>query len=108
MKRSFVLIVIVAAIAAISCKKNESAEADNLYSQGKYEQAIGKYNEYLKIYPRHVKSLYNRGRCYEELGQYERAMEDFNKALEIDPKNTQALQSVGLDFYRLRTGRFLF
>src|SRR5690606_32288311 len=84
----------------MGCSENESVKADESYKKGNYKEAIELYNEYLGMYPRHVKSIYNRGRSYEQLGEYDKALQDFEKVIELDPKNTQALQSIGLDYYR--------
>ena len=62
--------------------------------------AIQEYNEYLKLRPKHVKTLYNRGRAYEEMGIYDRALEDFLKVITIDENNDNAYLSIGKYYYR--------
>jgi tetratricopeptide (TPR) repeat protein len=72
----FLLILIVVPIL-FSCHDENSLLGDAYYESGKYHEAIEAYDEFLKLKPRHVKTIYNRGRCYQELGEYEKAMADF-------------------------------
>ncbi|MEM8893938.1 MAG: tetratricopeptide repeat protein, partial [Bacteroidota bacterium] len=58
------------------------------------------YTEYIKLNPTSVKSIYNRGRAYEELGQYQKAFQDWTKVMELDKKNTNALLSLSTHYYR--------
>ena len=78
----FLFIVLVNILFA--CQNENSLLGDRYFEAGDYQKAIEAYNEYLKLKPRHVKSIYNRGRCYQELGQYDRAMVDFNKVVDLD------------------------
>ena len=88
-------------LALVSCGNEERSKGDLLFAQKKYKEAIAAYDEYLKLYPHHVKSLYNRGRSYEELRQFDKAVEDFHKVLEEDSKNTAALLSLAEHNYRI-------
>jgi tetratricopeptide (TPR) repeat protein len=47
-----------------------------------------------------VKTIYNRGRAYEEMGIYQRSLEDFLKVIDIDENNDNAYLSVGKHYYR--------
>jgi tetratricopeptide (TPR) repeat protein len=85
---------------ASSCQDENSLVGDQYFEAGNYEKAIDAYNDYLKLKPRHVKTIYNRGRCYQELGQYDKAMEDFNKVIKLDGNNENALLSIGQEMYR--------
>ena len=44
----------------------------------------------LKLEPRNVSALYNRGCIYDQLEQYEAALADYSKALELDTVSLQA------------------
>ena len=46
------------------------------------KKAIELYTESLKLKPNDTKSLYRRGRAYEELKDFDNAVSDFNKVLE--------------------------
>ncbi len=82
------------------CKNEDAILGDQLFEKGKFEEAINAYDHYLELQPTHVKSIYNRGRAYEELGLYKQALDDFEQVLEIDKKNVSALLSIGNHHYR--------
>lgn len=92
-------LIIILMVAAVSCQNENSLLGDEYFEAGKYEKAIEAYNEYLKLEPRHVKTIYNRGRCYQELGNQEAALKDFNKVIELDGNNENALLSLGQILY---------
>lgn len=83
-----------------SCKDEDVVKGDQLFRQGKYEEAVEAYDDYLKLNPGHVKSIYNKARAYEELGRYDKAFATFQEVLDIDEKHTAALMSVGQHYYR--------
>ncbi len=96
-----VLIGLTLGIATLCGCKDESVHlGDSFFNQGNYENAIEAYTGYLKLHPNNIKSLYNRGRAYEELGNYEMALADFNKVLENDPNHVQARLSIANNLYR--------
>ena len=84
----------------LSCEQQASQEGDVLYQSGDYEGAVKAYTEYLTLYPTDVKSLYNRGRAYEEMELYELSIKDFKAVLENEPENLQANLSAGSYYYR--------
>jgi len=61
----------------IACSEQASEEGDLYYQAGDFEQAIRSYSAYLELNPTNVKTLYNRGRAYEELELFELAFKDF-------------------------------
>lgn len=95
--RTFFLVASV--VWLTGCNSDVTREADNLFRQGKYQEAITAYDEYLTTKPKDVKSLYNRGRAYEELGNLEKAKNDFLKVLDIDGDNLNANLSMGQYWY---------
>ncbi len=88
-------------VAAIGCNNQDSFNGDDLFEDEKYEEAIDAYTSYLSTHPDHVKSLYNRGRSYEEVGQAEPAIKDFEAIIELDPKNISAYLSLAKISYNL-------
>ena len=82
------------------CKDESVYIGDGFFNQGNYEKAIEAYTNYLELNPNNIKSLYNRGRAYEELGNYELALADFNKVLENDPNHVQSRLSIAINLYR--------
>ncbi len=86
--------------ATVSCSNEDSLQGDEYFNNEQYEEAVQAYTEYLKIKPRHIKTLYNRGRSYQELKKYDLAIEDFKAVLKLDPKNESAFLSIGQEMYR--------
>jgi len=87
-------------VLLISCSEQASEEGDELYQAGDFEQAIRLYTAYLELNPTNVKTLYNRGRAYEELELFELAIKDFVSVLEEDGESLQGNLSVGGYYYR--------
>lgn len=87
-------------IIVSSCQNENSHLGDEFFKNGEYKKAIEAYDSYLKLKPKHVKTIYNRGRCYQELGAFDKALEDFNLVIKFDANNENALLSIGQEFYR--------
>jgi tetratricopeptide (TPR) repeat protein len=96
MKNVFVLFF---ALAIVSCSNENSKNGDKFFSNGEYEKAVEAYTVYLNTEPRDIKTIYNRGRAYEELGKYELALKDFNRVIKEDPLNVNAHLSIMADYY---------
>ena len=94
----FFFIALMTTISA--CQNENSLIGDEYFKVGRYNKAIEAYNDFLKLKPKHVKTIYNRGRCYQELGQYNNALKDFNLVIKLDANNENALLSIGQEFYR--------
>ena len=96
------LVLLVCAIVSAclsSCESEVTREGDNFFNDGKYLEAVDAYSEYLSTRPKDIKTLYNRGRAYEELGQLERARTDFISVLNIEANNLNANLSMGKYWY---------
>lgn len=98
-KINSLLLLVILMITSCS-KSSESDVADQFFKQGSYEKAIASYDSFLKLEPHNIKSIYNRGRAYEELGRFEEAVSDYERVLEIDPENISANLSIGKNYYR--------
>ena len=82
-----------------SCTGKKTEEGDRLYDQGEYIEALEAYNTYLTIYPRNIKTLYNRARTYDKLNRPTEAKQDLNTLLELEPNHLQARITLGeIDF----------
>ena len=100
MKNTLYFVLPVLLLVGGGCKDNRSTQGDAHFKNQEYELAIAAYNDYLSLKPNNIKSLYNRGRSFEELGDFDKALEDYNRILEINPDNIHANLSIGKDFYR--------
>ena len=77
-------------------------EAQRLYTQGKFELAIGHFSEALEQKYADVFSAYNvRGLCKYNLSQYDEAIEDFNMAIEASIDRAAGYYNRGSAFYAL-------
>lgn len=97
------LLVMVSLLWA--CNDDVTREGDRLFNDGQYQQAVAAYTEYLTTKPKDIKSLYNRGRAYEEMGQAEKAKADFIKVLDLDADNVNANMSMGKYWYNKESYR---
>ena len=88
------LATVLILLVTSGCRNEESVKGDNLYDDGKYEEAIDAYTSYLETHPNHAKSIYNRGRSYEEMGEIKKAIEDFKVLVKLDPENINAYLSL--------------
>jgi len=61
------------------------AEGNELYEQGRLDEAIDKYTEAIERGGASEEFYHRRGIAYCDLGQIERGIEDFNEAIRIEP-----------------------
>lgn len=90
----WVFAALIGITSLVSCSENLSKKGDQLYNEGKFQEAVIEYGNVLKNKPKYVKALYNRGRAYEEMGDFQKAEKDFLAAYAQDSKNTQVLLSL--------------
>ena len=60
-------------------------QAHNLANEGRYDEAIEKYNKAIELNPNYAIAYAGRGQAYFKLGQYDLAIPDLAKAIELDP-----------------------
>lgn len=70
-------------------------EGSSLNSLGFYTEALECFEEALRIVPRFVGVLVNKGRSLGNLNRYEEAIECYDKVLQIDPRSVNALIGKG-------------
>lgn len=61
-----------------------------LFDAGKTQEAIGYYEQALRVKPDHAEASYNLGNAYWQQGKRHKAMECYAKALQSSPKNAAA------------------
>jgi tetratricopeptide (TPR) repeat protein len=77
------------------------AEGDELYEQGRIEEAIDKYTEAIRPPYECEEPYHHRGIAYCDLGQIERGIQDFNEAIRICPECGDAYYSRGVAYAEL-------
>ncbi len=66
---------------------------------GKFDQALGDFNEALKLKPNDPALYDYRGVAYRAKGQDDKAIADFNKAMELDPKFARAYRNRAMVYF---------
>jgi tetratricopeptide (TPR) repeat protein len=82
------------------CNNDGNLDGIDYFNQGEYAKAIKSYDEFLLLNPHDVKTLYNRGRCYEVMGNDDKAEMDYDRVLELEPYHANALLGLSQVFYR--------
>jgi serine/threonine-protein kinase len=72
---------------------------NNLYKEGKHQQAMAEFTEALRFDPKHAGAWNNRGLCHKSLGDNDKAIGDFNNAILFDKDNIQAYFNRAAAFY---------
>ncbi len=63
---------------------------------GCFDEAISDYTQALRLNPKHVELLTNRGWAYYQTGNYILSLQDYDMALTIDPKYEQGYMNRGV------------
>ncbi|XP_031442047.1 sperm-associated antigen 1A isoform X2 [Clupea harengus] len=77
-------------------------EGNEMVRQGRFQDALGKYNECLQIKPNECAVYTNRALCYLRGGRFQEAKQDCDSALEIEPANKKAFYRRALAFKGLK------
>ena len=70
-------------------------EANDMFANGQYAEALAKYEELLAAEAMTYEIHYNIGRVYRELGDYEKAITAYEKVLAEEPMHTGSLIAMG-------------
>ena len=68
--------------------------ANKYYDEGRYEDAIGYYQQALALDPRNISVLTDLGTAQFYAGHPEKAIDLYNRSLEIDPQHVQTLHNL--------------
>jgi len=77
-------------------------QGQNLFEEGKNEEAIKFYTKFLEMFPKDQKAYNYRGLAYAERKQYEKAIEDYSKAIKLDPTFAPAYNNRGEAYYKIK------
>ena len=70
-------------------------EGDELYRQGRLDEAMDKYTEAIRMEPRWEVPYCKRGTAHCDLGQFDLAIKDFNEAIRLDPRGEEGYYGRG-------------
>jgi len=99
MKFSFLGFAVLAFCLAACQGGSKKQEGDRLYSQGQYKEAIKVYTESLRLDPKNVVLLYNRGQAYLADSNSTKALADFKNVVDIDERNYNGYLALGKYFF---------
>ncbi|MGQ1786613.1 MULTISPECIES: tetratricopeptide repeat protein [unclassified Saccharicrinis] len=85
MKKLLIYIIVLAAAASAYAQDNRFEDANNLFTEGKYEEAITSYNEIINTGVESAKLYYNLGNAYYKSGNLPRAILNYERALLLAP-----------------------
>ncbi|KAM6350342.1 sperm-associated antigen 1 [Podargus strigoides] len=80
-------------------------EGNDFVKQGKYEEAINKYSECMKLNTEECTIYTNRALCYLKLYKYEEAKQDCDHVLQIEDSNIKAFYRRALAYKGLQNYR---
>ena len=70
-------------------------EGNKLFKAGKYQEALAKFQQIIKVFPDAYPIYINIGNCYFKMNQYDKAIEAYKKVLKKDPNYIRALIAIG-------------
>ena len=76
---------------------------ENLYKQGKVDEAIVSYRQAIKIDPKYAKAHSNLGHALRNKGQLDKAIACYRKTVALDPGHFQAYHNLGTISARKQT-----
>ncbi len=75
--------------------ENLTVLSEKLTEAGKYDEAVGYWENLLKLSP-NSSSYQSLSNCYYKLGEYEKAEDVLLKGLELNPKDTEIFNDLGV------------
>ena len=100
------LLILALVLGAVACGGLSEAEKHynagvELQEQGRLEEAIGEYDEAIRLDPQLALAYLNRGAVYNEENEFSKAIADCDKAIELDPNLFEAYYNRGLAYAEL-------
>jgi len=98
MKHLLLILLFISSGVTLKAEKNESdlLMANDFYANGKYEEAIVKYQEILDANNVSTDIYYNLGNCYYKTKNVPNAILNYEKALKLKPDNEDALFNLSI------------
>ena len=78
-----------------------NARGLQLYTAGKYEEAVNAYKEAIKLKEDYADAHHNLGDAYFQLNQFKEAIDAYKKAIRYQPNLPTAYNNMGTAYYKL-------
>lgn len=91
-----ILPVLFFALCAVAVGQSAGQQAEDLYREGKYQEAADEYNRVLTTGKESAGLYYNLGNCYYKLGENTEAILNYERALLLDPSDSEAKYNLGV------------
>jgi len=105
MKLSGLLLPLVGILALGGCSQNATIDPQDagvqLSSEGRWEEAITKFDEAIRLNPKDSLAYYNRANAHRNLGDYYLAIQDYDQVLDLNPRDALAYNSRAEAYYNL-------
>ncbi len=79
-------------------------EGENLRNEGKYEEAVARFEQAMELDPTYVMPYHAAAVCYSHLNQHEKAIEHARKACELDPQDPFCYMSLSVTYRKAFQG----
>lgn len=91
-------------ITAVTGAQATLVRADSLFSQGRIDEALGRYREFVAADPNDAEGHNNFGAALMQSGQVDEAVTEFQRSLDLRPEAPKTLDNLGLAL--MRKGEF--
>jgi len=102
MRYSTILIFLFAFNMVFAQGEEHMKKGDNLFSKGKYEEAIIEYSKSIEYDEDNLNAHLQRAMAYNITKQYQKAIDDYNKVLDKNPGLANVKNSRGSSYMKLK------
>lgn len=102
MKKTTVILAFTAVFSCVSLASNGFKEGNKLYLNGKYQDALGQYQEFLQKNPGQYEGYFNAGNAFFRQEQYESALNMYKKARELNKKDPDIQYNIDVTQKKLK------
>ncbi|HRU40317.1 MAG TPA: tetratricopeptide repeat protein, partial [Candidatus Goldiibacteriota bacterium] len=102
MRKTLLLTGFLSAFSALAFASSDFNEGNKLYLNGKYNEALGQYQNFLKNEPDRYEGYFNAGNALFRQEQYDQALGMYKKAQELNPKDPDIQHNIEVTNEKIR------